>query len=99
VSASCLIPLARAHHALSSLCCALISQQKSAAPLEEVGNILDIEAEIVQEDFEDMQDGIRLRDFALGELRVKADILWVVSDWGHNSEATYLEPYTIEFSH
>lgn len=69
--------LAKPHHALGYLGRALVAEKEATASFQEVGNVLDIEPKVVEEDFEDMENGVRTCHLKLRELAVEAHVLFV----------------------
>lgn len=62
------------HHAFSGLSGALIAKKEATAVLEEVGDVIHVEAEVINKHLEDMQDGVRPRDLELCQLAVEARV-------------------------
>lgn len=63
------------HHALGRLCCSLVAQQEPTTRLEEIGNVLDVELEVVNEHLENMEDCVGAGDLELRKLSVETDVL------------------------
>jgi hypothetical protein len=76
------------HHALGRLGRSLAAQQESPTRFEQIRYILDVRLEVVQKDFEHMQDGVWPRDLELGQLAVEAGVLVRVSEVTAKSTCT-----------
>lgn len=63
------------HHAFCGCGGSFVSQQEPPAVLEQIGDVLDVELELVEEDLERMQDSVWLGDLELCQFTIEADIL------------------------
>ena len=63
------------HHVLRRLRRVGVPQQETTAGLQQIGDVLDVELEVVQEHLEHVQDGVGAGNLELGKLSVEPNIL------------------------